>query len=646
MIECENVMTIISRYLRSNDKVTFSSINKMAYYSKLNPISNPMLNSSYRSDVLNKFYFSEFLDEVDTHNKEEVLDDYNITKNNWKQIYLELMQHYYNYNYVDKRKYVTRVFELFKNHIYLPFVRKSNYILENKDSTLHQLYFYDFSRTNLIIYNHYDKYLDLNNNGFIGQEQDNFIIRKKQALETDLLNFNELTRNVLNNNNYITIIEKIVNYDYKGVDDLYNENNMIGVNNSVMDFILWLNHSAILFSRLLYAQMIIYCDNKNGNELIIQFVKNHENFVNFSLSINEQFNNLNVIINYLYRFINDKTKKYCGFSLYKLFFNIMKKEIYDKLMTHLELKFKILVDLYCKELFAIDNNERKLSFESRTKQDSNDSDEENDDFEMNECDLSLNEENKELTKKDIIDNFMKCVTDLSIDEKNALCINHSNLKMNENYIKYENILINSFVKEIDNCLTKEKFLVDQIFEIVKSLFSIRIECSKRINSLNDNSFKFIRRTKKILIKNIEQCLLKNITKNIKEEFCEYVKNNNNNQEENTKNKKISNDINKNMKELIDELDKEEKEKMDNYCEDMINYIKNELLEIISKDKNICNIINIVEILDNYLKNVALDITTILKEIIFICYFEKKLYIQFDNKIINTLNSYNNNSLIS
>ena len=101
-----------------------------------------------------------------------------------------------------------------------------------------------------------------------------------------------------------------------------------------------------------------------------------------------------------------------------------------------------------------------------------------------------------------------------------------------------------------------------------------------------------------------------------------------------------------MKELIDELDKEEKEKMDNYCEDMINYIKNELLEIISKDKNICNIINIVEILDNYLKNVALDITTILKEIIFICYFEKKLYIQFDNKIINTLNSYNNNSLIS
>ena len=57
--------------------------------------------------------------------------------------------------------------------------------------------------------------------------------------------------------------------------------------------------------------------------------------------------------------------------------------------------------------------------------------------------------------------------------------------MNENYIKYENILINSFVKEIDNCLTKEKCLVDQIFEIVKTLFSIRIECSKRINSLND-----------------------------------------------------------------------------------------------------------------------------------------------------------------
>ena len=55
----------------------------------------------------------------------------------------------------------------------------------------------------------------------------------------------------------------------------------------------------------------------------------------------------------------------------------MKKEIYDKIKPYLVPQFKILVEQYCQELFENVSNERKQSFDSGTKPDSNDSFEDN-----------------------------------------------------------------------------------------------------------------------------------------------------------------------------------------------------------------------------------------------------------------------------
>ena len=302
MFTVEKVLTNVSKYLIPKELLLFSSINKCLYFTKLNPIHNPIINSYYRFHVLKEIYFSEFDEDVDVNKEKKIIDDYNITKNNWKTIYLEIMR-LYSKNNQGNKAYIKDVYERFKLHLYLPFIRKESIVLEIKESTLHQLFYYDFHKNNAIVANHFNKYLDLKNNGFIGKDSDDFIIRKKLFFENELLNFNEIVRNVQGNNQYIIILEKIINYDYKVIDDLYYENNKITVHNTVFEFILCLNHAAILFSKLLYSRINIYCydpEQGYGNELIKQYIKAHDNFVNFSLSIKETFNNINIIINYLY----------------------------------------------------------------------------------------------------------------------------------------------------------------------------------------------------------------------------------------------------------------------------------------------------------------------------------------------------------
>ena len=82
------------------------------------------------------------------------------------------------------------------------------------------------------------------------------------------------------------------------------------------------------------------------------------------------------------------------------------------------------------------DNKRTSSFVSNAKTDCGDDFAEDEELDLIIDELPLeNEENKEMTKIEIINNFMACITDLSIDERNALCINHSNIKMDDIEVK-------------------------------------------------------------------------------------------------------------------------------------------------------------------------------------------------------------------
>ena len=636
IFQVENIATNVSNYLQLKGLLFLSSVNKELYYTKLNPVHNSIVNTHYRDLVFKEIYFNDLDDEEKAKNKDEFLDDYKITNNNWKQIFIDLNHLYYDYDFIVKKNYSKDVFYRFKLHIYLPFVRKSNKILENKESSLHQYYCYDFN-DNKRIYTYYDKYLDLENNGFKGQNSKNFLFRKNLTFENEFLGINELIHNVQGNNDFKLLVEKIINYDYVSIDKQYYNNK---TNNEVFDFIIWLNHSAILFSKFLYSFINIHCyEPKNKNELIIEYTKAQNDFVNFSLSINEFFSNINIIINYLYRFIKDKTKSYNDFSIYKMFFNIMKKELYDKLQKNLILDFKNLVEQYCKELLDFVDNKRTSSFVSNAKTDCGDDFAEDEELDLIIDELPLeNEENKEMTKIEIINNFMACITDLSIDERNALCINHSNIKMDDNYQIYEKILIEVFVNEINNCINKEKKPIENIYSVFTNILSI-----KHQDDIKENKgFNFINRTKKILFDAIFSCLKRNIFLIIENEFLVYFQNINANNKQNTiENIKIIN--NENLKKLIDELNKEEKLKIDNIYNDLLNKMKNEFetkTNIICKSNN--NIINSKETIDNYFETKN-DNFIFLKTILCNYYLEDKLYADINSRIkyLLKIDSYNN-----
>ena len=636
IFQVENIATNVSNFLQLKGLLFLSSVNKELYYTKLNPVHNSIVNTHYRDLVFKEIYFNDLDDEEKAKNKDEFLDDYKITNNNWKKIFIDLNHLYYDYDFIVKKNYSKDVFYRFKLHIYLPFVRKSNKILENKESSLHQYYCYDFN-DNKRIYTYYDKYLDLENNGFKGQNSKNFLFRKNLTFENEFLGINELIHNVQGNNDFKLLVEKIINYDYVSIDKQYYNNK---TNNEVFDFIIWLNHSAILFSKFLYSFINIHCyEPKNKNELIIEYTKAQNDFVNFSLSINEFFSNINIIINYLYRFIKDKTKSYNDFSIYKMFFNIMKKELYDKLQNYLILDFKNLVEQYCKELLDFVDNKRTSSFVSNAKTDCGDDFAEDEELDLIIDELPLeNEENKEMTKIEIINNFMACITDLSIDERNALCINHSNIKMDDNYQIYEKILIEVFVNEINNCINKEKKPIENIYSIFANILSI-----KHQDDIKENrGFNFINRTKKILFDAIFSCLKRNIFLIIENEFLGYFQNINTNNKQNTiENIKIIN--NENLKKLIDELNKEEKLKIDNIYNELLNKMKNEFetkTNINCKSNNI--IVNSKEAIDNYFETKN-DNFILLKTILCNYYLEDKLYADINSRIkyLLKIDCYNN-----
>ena len=638
IFQVENIATNVSNYLQLKGLLFLSSVNKELYYTKLNPVHNSIVNTHYRDLVFKEIYFNDLDDEEKAKNKDEFLDDYKITNNNWKQIFIDLNHLYYDYDFIVKKNYSKDVFYRFKLHIYLPFVRKSNKILENKESSLHQYYCYDFN-DNKRIYTYYDKYLDLENNGFKGQNSKNFLFRKNLTFENEFLGINELIHNVQGNNEFKLLVERIINYDYVSIDKQYYNNK---TNNEVFDFIIWLNHSAILFSKFLYSFINIHCyEPKNKNELIIEYTKAQNDFVNFSLSINEFFSNINIIINYLYRFIKDKTKSYNDFSIYKMFFNIMKKELYDKLQKNLILDFKNLVEQYCKELLDFVDNKRTSSFVSNAKTDCGDDFAEDEELDLIIDELPLeNEENKEMTKIEIINNFMACITDLSIDERNALCINHSNIKMDDNYQIYEKILIEVFVNEINNCINKEKKPIENIYSVFTNILSI-----KHQDDIKENKgFNFINRTKKLLFDAIFSCLKRNIFLIIENEFLGYFQNINTNNKQNTiENIKIIN--NENLKKLIDELNKEEKLKIDNIYNELLNKMKNEFetkTNINCKSNN--NIVNSKEAIDNYFETKN-DNFILLKTILCNYYLEDKLYADINSRIKYLLKIDSYNSII-
>ena len=641
-----NLFNIMCNYLKYQEITSLSLTNKY-FYSVLNPEKNPYINTIYREYTLKKYYNFNNKKNYKLYD-EYYLDDYNKTKNNWKNIYKKI---YINLKLYPHIEIGEEIYKCFNIHYYLPYTREENKILEYKNNTMHQLISYDILKNDLIIRNYYDKYFDKKNEN----SKKNKIEPLKKGLyfENELINFKSESSKYKNKK----LIKYITNYSFQKLDNIYYS--IINLKNSskikkkknkinlIFHFLIWLNHTFILFINLLCNYVYQFSDLKDEKKIIREYSKTHTNLINFGLMVNEKFNNINIIFN-LFQKENVSSKN--DFKIYYMFMNIMKNNFYLKLKPILNNNIGKMLNIFYNENFTQekillidnydDNNNIETNYTEAINEENeienyeddyiNDSLSEGIDVEYDED--SINENN--LSCKEIIGEYSNLILDFSINKYNAIYINHSKINLDKYYNEYEDLFQGKFLENIQNRINKlENYTFSEEINSLNVYFSL----TKRIFSENDG-LKLINRTKLNLLKISENYFFKYLNELIDIKFKSDLKN-----YETPINKYTNNDIfvlkdytfNNKYNNIVNEL------YTSRICEIKDNLINNNLNFIKDKKKE-----EIETIVDNYLnsnyeKN---QLIALCKDIII--YFSNQIYLYSseDNKIIEIITKKNDDKL--
>ena len=641
-----NLFNIMCNYLKYQEITSLSLTNKY-FYSVLNPEKNPYINTIYREYTLKKYYNFNNKKNYKLYD-EYYLDDYNKTKNNWKNIYKKI---YINLKLYPHNEIGEEIYKCFNIHYYLPYTREENKILEYKNNTLHQLISYDILKNDLIIKNYYDKYFDKKNEN----SKKNKIEPLKKGLyfENELINFKSESSKYKNKK----LIKYITNYSFQKLDNIYYS--IINLKNSskikkkknkinlIFHFLIWLNHTFILFINLLCNYVYQFSDLKDEKKIIIEYSKTHTNLINFGLMVDEKFNNINIIFN-LFQKENLSSKN--DFKIYYMFMNIMKNNFYLKLKPILNNNIGKMLNIFYNENFTQekillidnydDNNNIETNYTEAINEENeienyeddyiNDSLSEGIDVEYDED--SINENN--LSCKEIIGEYSNLILDFSINKYNAIYINHSKINLDKYYNEYEDLFQGKFLENIQNRINKlENYTFSEEINSLNLYFSL----TKRIFSENDG-LKLINRTKLNLLKISENYFFKYLNELIDIKFKSDLKN-----YETPINKYTNNDIfvlkdytfNNKYNNIVNEL------YTSRICEIKDNLVNNNLNFIKDKKKE-----EIETIVDNYLnsnyeKN---QLIALCKDIII--YFSNQIYLYSseDNKIIEIITKKNDDKL--
>lgn len=671
-----NLLNIIARYIKYKDIFNFSLTNK-SIFDLFNEENNPYINSLFRDLVFSKYYNIK-KNSCQFYNENVVDDDFKISKRNWKNIFKNL--HINSQIFLDK-DISELVYNSFKIHYYLTYQRKENAILEYDNSTLHQLICYDIKKKNLIEKNYYDKFFKKRN---INVENSNSKIeplRKGLVFEEELSKFQLEVNTYKENKN---IAKLILDYAYEELDKLYNSNFSINIDldrdserdqkeyknnnknkrkfNIIYLFLIWLNHTFILFTNLLYNYVIQFKDSGNTKQIIRTYSKTHSNLINFGLLINEKLNNANIIINYIREESEPpKIEHPRKFSIYEMLLNIMQKNFYQKLKPILNENIEKMIKNFNEDNFqkkkinvSFDSNNIETS-NSEILNDENNVDDDNYDLYLNDSgeDLSLeedndlNDEDDNMTNQEVIEQYFNLILDFSINGENSSYINHSKINLNQTFIEYENLMINNILDNIrkkfiiseEKDYLKESYLFEEEIESLNDLFSLLkkygISESKKNGNIN-----LINRTKLNIFKNSESIVFNYLEQiNNKKFICELKNEEKGNKEENENSKNTVNNISVNNLNLSD---KKYYNKSDNlFFINKLNEFKNNLINC-NLNMNEIRRERIEELADRYINNNENKLMVITKDIIYLYNNQYNLFIYQDNKILDELFKDKNN----
>lgn len=659
------------------------SMGNKKLQSTLDPTNNSFINTSYRETVHKKFFDPDnfekniFLNKEKNEEKDNLIDDYEISKINWLKVLNKMNENQKKIGTIKEKEneifnYCEFVYQFLENHCYLPDLRRSIRNLEYPNGSCLLNYFYDSISKSKIMFYHYDKFIKEDE-----EKIENYVElykKKKLPFDQELSEFKIFLQSIKQNYEYVEIIKIIYNMDYNKLVELYENNKNIEINNRFILFFLWLVDTFYVFIYFLYGYILKFKNASDDKAMIYEFNDKHNALVNFALLVNERFENVNFLINYLYQFLHKSNKKNrnksCSrkFSLVKFILKMEKEILFNPLKETLNNKFRNSLEEYFKEnLFNLNNNnnnEKEEKEESKKKnylRGSNLSTEYgsyNMEVEMEENEkkdyeliveeglmemeknylLEIDEEEDiESNKKEVLESYFNSVLDFSLNGKNGNLINHSDIKLKAEYEEIESIFIDTLIKEIRNYLQETQNL-NEVFKIIKSL----TDNSKYIDPSSYKMFRlnFISRTKEKILYFLLKDLKNDINDGLKNEIQLYINDYSKNILNNLKNvfdsKQQSGNEILNMSNIYSQIKEEGQKKMNEQKEKMIKFLEN-VIDDYDKEKKIK--VEKEFLINNYLygnnENKINKIGTFMREII-IYYYQENVSFANDNYIVEDL----------
>lgn len=623
------LITKISMYLNPNEIISFSRCNKTIKMN-LSSSNNDIINNLFFNHVSKSCFKTEEedyeLDKINNQNEDNLFWKSNI---NWKLYMNSIFMHFKSYPDISISK---MVLDSFRNHMFLPDLRKENSILEFSFNSLHQIVCYDLLLKEKFNYKFYGKYIDNNYINNHGNGCSIKILKEGNPFEKELKQFINTYDEIISNTEYNEIINSIIAYDFEKLEEMFENLSNINNVNNVIYFVLWLNKSFIMHCMYILESITKYENDKNIIKFINEYICQYNNYTNSSLLINYNFENVNLIINYLSYFTLHKNTS-DKFSIYELARKIFKKTVYEKISEKINKKTSILYKIVLNNdinNYKKEGNEIEEMDYDKDMDDTKDTSKE--DISLDDSFSQLNEQ----SEKGIFENILNCILDLVIDKNNGKVINHYKIKLGKEYEELENEIIAITLDTIQEYIINGKKSSIELFQILENLFKFEDNCISF--NLKSNTFKFINRTKKRILDQALKFMFKLEFPKISNDFKTRLSHNNNGRILIITNDEIRN---KNVyKYDLNEFDEQKKIKIEGKIQEEINKLKMCLYE---QNINSYDVHETERFVNEYLENNGIGIVLLMKKMILLHIKEFELYEEKAEQIYHLLGKKGNDN---
>ena len=611
----EYLLTNTLSYNSPDEILTVYTLNK-AIGGKINPETNSVINHLFYQYVSKKLYRYDHEDDSDKGkeaNKKDIFKTCLKKGTNWR-LFLSKANHDM-ICYPDKT-IAKRVLNCFKIHLFLPDLRKENHHLEFDHSTSHMIFCYDKKFRDSCSSNFYSKYINENYINKHGNECVVNILREGLYFETELKKYIDIYDEFSRNKDYISIVQDANAYNFQKLAKIYEDGNF--PKNNIISFIPYIIRNCINYTKYILETINQAKNDNDKNKFLEVYSKEHNNYINASLLINSNFDNVNLIINLFNKLYFKKDDK---FSLYYLSIKIYEKNVFEIVKDDLSINLNLLyrnVLIKKIEIKKEDINDMEIE---ENKTESSSCEEFSIDDNVDKIEIEK-EENKE---KKILEKAINCIIDFDINEENANAINHTFIKLGPAYNKFEESLINILKETIKE--KKGQFPSKQIIENLMNLFE-----SENSGKKSRNSLRLINRTKKAMLVNFFESLYLDLLSQLSNDFNLHINQN----EDGNRTLVLSNEEKLNNRKYNCDLSDFSKQKRMKIEEKVENDIKDIKAFLLGKNMHGYDIQETQRLIDEYMEKDGIECVLLIKKLIYFYNKECFIYDDKDQKIFNIL----------